>query len=293
MHIDFHVHPQFIEPGQGIGQATIGTKKLDLVSNPQDIGKALTQTAYNYFQRDHVMLPLPEFVRQMDEARIDKVVLLNPAIKGLPVDPMNEGVAGLMDMFPGRFIGFAGFDPNGGAQAVREIEHAVEDLGYSGLKSVPSALEMDINDRGFYPCYEMAQELEVPILIHTGSVIIKGLRVKHVHPLMVDDVAFDFPDLKIICAHLGSWQYMDTINMLLHHRNVYADISFWPLNPLYMDLVPWKVLERTLSDKILMGSDYPAGQTPKEAAEAVGRLPVGEEFKEKILGANAVRLLGL
>jgi len=293
MRIDFHVHPQFVEQGQGTGAVTNRAKKLDLVSNPQDIGEALTQTANSYFQRDHVMMPLPEFVRQMDEARIDKAVLLNPAIKGLPVRPMNEGVAGLMGMFPGRFIGFAGFDPNEGGQAVREIEHAVEDLGYSGLKCVPSALEMDINDRRFYPSYEKAQELEVPVLIHTGSVIIKGIRVKHVHPLMVDDVAFDFPDLKIICAHLGSWQYMDTINMLLHHKNVFADISFWPLNPLYMDLVPWKLLERTLSDKILMGSDYPAGQTPKEAAEAVGMLPVSGEFKEKILGTNAVRLLGL
>jgi len=79
--------------------------------------------------------------------------------------------------------------------------------------------------------------------------------------------------------------------MLVHHSNVYADISFWPLNPLYVDIVPWSLLERTVSDKILLGSDYPAGQTPKEAAEAAKKLPVSQSFKEKILGKNASKIL--
>lgn len=293
MIIDIHVHPQFLEPQQGDMPPQLDTKKLDIVANPQHFPIALSQTSYNYYQRNHVMLPLPEFVNQMDEAKIDKIVLVNPAIKGMPVRPMNESVAKLLEEYPDRFIGFAGFDPNMGAQAVDEIEYAVEDLGFSGIKTVASALELDINDKAFYPCYKKAEELGIPILIHTGSVIVKGVRVKHVHPLMIDDVAFDFPDLKIICAHLGGWQYMDAINMLVHHSNVFADISFWPLNPFYVDIVPWSLLEKTVSDKILLGSDYPAGQTPKEAAEAVKKLPVSQSFKEKILGKNASKILKL
>jgi predicted TIM-barrel fold metal-dependent hydrolase len=101
---------------------------------------------------------------------------------------------------------------------------------------------------------------------------------------MIDDVAFDFPSLEIICAHLGGWQYMDVISSLVHHENVFADISFWRLNPRYTSIVPWSLLENTVSDKILLGSDYPAGQTPREAAEAVKKLPVSQRFKEKILG---------
>ena len=140
---------------------------------------------------------------------------------------------------------------------------------------------------------EVAEELGIPILIHTGATVLKGCRVKHVHPLMIDDVAFDFPDLKIICAHLGCWQYMDAINMLLHHSNVFADISFWPLHPMYVDLVPWSLLEKTLSDKILLGSDYPVAQTPKEAVEAVNKLPISQSFKDNILGKNAAKILNL
>jgi predicted TIM-barrel fold metal-dependent hydrolase len=109
----------------------------------------------------------------------------------------------------------------------------------------------------------------------------------------VDDVAFDFPNLKIICAHLGAQYYMDVHSMMVRHPNVYADVCFWPLNPHYVDLIPWRLFEETVPDKVLLGSDYPCGQTPKEAAEAVGRLPISEDFKRKILGENATRLLGL
>ncbi len=292
MKIDVHVHPQFV--GMLPGPPPLNApKKLNVVSNPENIGFALTQTSENYFKRGHVMMSLPEFIDQMDEAKVDKAVLVNPAIKGLPVRPMNEAVANLLKAYPDRFIGFAGFDPNAGEDPVREVEYAVEELGFSGVKSVPSTLELDINDKAFYPFYAKAEELGIPILIHVGSVILKGMRTKHVHPLMIDDVAFDFPDLRIICAHLGGWQHMDTINMLLHHKNVYADISFWPLNPFYMDLVPWKLLERMLPDKIMFGTDYPAGQTPREGVESVEKLPISDSFKEKILGTNASRLLGL
>jgi hypothetical protein len=93
MIIDIHVHPQFVEPHQEDMPGQLNTKKLDIVANPQNIGKSLSQTSYHYYQRNHVMLPLPEFITQMDEAKIDKIVLVNPAIKGILVRPMNEGVA--------------------------------------------------------------------------------------------------------------------------------------------------------------------------------------------------------
>ncbi len=265
--------------------------KLDILANPQQFGIAAGRTAHLYYHRNPVLLQLPEFVSQLDEAKIDRVVLLNPARKGVPVRPTNEGVARLLERYPEKFFGFAGFDPNDEVQAVREIEYAVKELGFSGVKTVASMVGLDINDKKFYPCYAKAEELGVPIVIHTGSAIFKGVRAKHVHPLMIDDVAFDFPNLKIICAHLGGWQYMDLIGMLVHHSNVFADLSFWPLNPLYQNIVPWSLLENTVPDKILLGSDYPAGQIPMEAAEAVKKLPVSQSFKDKILGENASKIL--
>ncbi len=293
MIIDVHVHPRFLEPQQGQTPPRVDVKKLDVVANPSQFGLAAGQTANNYYRRRPVILALPEFISQLDEANIDRVVLGTPATKGVPARPMNEGVAKLIKANPERFIGFAGFDPNTGDQAAKEIEFAVSELGFKGVKTVASMVELDMNDEAFYPCYAKAEELGIPVLVHTGTAIIKGVRAKHVHPLMIDDIAFDFPSLKIICAHLGGWQHMDLIGLLVHHSNVYADISFWPLNPLFVDIVPWKLLEDAVPDKILLGSDYPAGQTPKEAAEAVKALPIGQDFKEKILGKNASKILGL
>jgi hypothetical protein len=159
--------------------------------------------------------------------------------------------------------------------------------GSKGIKSFPLESFLIIVSK-------KVQELGVPITIHTGaSALVMGFRVKHIHPLMVDDVSFDFPDLKIICAHMGAHQYMDVHSMLVRHRNVYADLCLWPLNPHYKDLIPWRLLDETVRDKIMLGSDYPCGQTSKGAVEAVQDLPISDNFKARILGENAARLLAL
>jgi predicted TIM-barrel fold metal-dependent hydrolase len=280
MIVDMHVHPIFQETPQ----------------TPETIQmiRSLELTSKNYFRRSQRILSLGDFQKEMKETSIDKVVLQIATSKGSPARPVNEYASMLLRMFPDKFIGFAGFDPNRGEEAVTDIEHAIKDLGYKGLKTVSPLLELDINDKAFYPCYTKAQELGVPITIHTGaSSLVMGSRIKYAQPTMVDDVAFDFPDLKIICAHMGGHQYMDAYNMLVRHRNVYADLSFWPLNPLYRNMIPWRLLEDTVPDKILLGSDYPCGQTPKEAVQTVQELPISEEFKQKILGGNAANLLDL
>jgi predicted TIM-barrel fold metal-dependent hydrolase len=282
--IDMHVHPFFQEIVQNIFSTAEGARTI----------QRLELTSKRYFYRSENILSLADFQQEMADAGIDKVVLLISGIKGIPARPANEQVSMLLQMLPDKFIGFAGFDPNQGEEAVADIEHAVKELGFKGLKTISSVLELDINDKAFYPCYAKAQELGVPIMIHTGaSSLVMGYRTKYVQPLMVDDVAFDFPDLKIICAHMGGHQYMDVHSMLVRHPNVYADLCFWPLNPHYRDLIPWRLLEETVPDKILLGSDYPCGQTPKEAVEAVKNLPISEGFKLKILGMNAAKLLTL
>ena len=284
MIIDMHVHPIFEEVLQNLSAIPQG---LRMIHN-------LEQTSKNYFYRSQKILSLADFQQEMGDAHIDRVALLITGVKGIPVRQTNERVSTLLHMLPDKFIGFAGFDPSQGEEAVADIEYAVKKLGFKGLKIVSSMMDLDINDKALYPCYAKAQELGVPITIHTGaSSLVMGSRVKHIQPLMVDDVAFDFPNLKIICAHMGGHQYMDVHSMLVRHRNVYADLCFWPLNPHYRDMIPWRLLEDTVRDKILLGSDYPCGQILKEAVEAVQNLPISDDFKVKILGKNAARLLAL
>jgi hypothetical protein len=284
MIIDMHVHPMFQEVVQGLSATPQGRQMI----------QNLEQTSKNYFYRSQKILSLADYQEEMRQAKIDRIVLLISGVKDIPARQRNEQVSALLRMHPQKFIGFAGFDPNQGKSAVADIEYAVEELGFKGLKTVSSMLELDINDKAYYPCYAKAQELGVPITIHTGaSALVMGFRVKHIHPLMVDDVSFDFPDLKIICAHMGAHQYMDVHSMLVRHRNVYADLCLWPLNPHYKDLIPWRLLDETVRDKIMLGSDYPCGQTSKGAVEAVQDLPISDNFKARILGENAARLLAL
>jgi predicted TIM-barrel fold metal-dependent hydrolase len=120
-----------------------------------------------------------------------------------------------------------------------------------------------------------------------------GCRIKHVRPILIDDVAFDFPGLKIIAAHLGCWDYMDVHSLLIRHANVYADLSAWPLDSRYSDLVPWTLFEQTVSDKLLFERDCPTTQMPQQALVDVRGLPISEDFKEKIIGKNASKLAGI
>jgi predicted TIM-barrel fold metal-dependent hydrolase len=283
MIIDIHVHAVFQETVQDASAIPGLARTIEETE----------LTSQKVFGRSMNILSLADFEREMAEAGIDRVGILMPAFKGIPSRLVNEQLAALIGMFPDTLIGFAGFDPNLGEQAVADIEYAINELGYSGIKTIAATVELDINDRAYYPCYARIEELGVPILMHTGAAsLVMGYRVKHVHPLLVDDVAFDFPDLKIICAHLGAQCYMDVHSMMVRHPNVYADVSLWPLNPYYVDLIPWRLFEETVPDKVLLGSDYPCGHTPKDAVEAVRRLPITEDFKRKILGENAARLLG-
>ncbi len=245
-----------------------------------------------YYSRKALEWTLPEFVNEMDRAGIDKVILLTACWKGQPARQRNEATAEILRHNPERFVGFGSFDPNTGGEAVTEIEYAIKGLGLAGVKAVAQNVEVFYNDPRCYPVYEKIQELGVPILFHTGPSFLQS-RTKFGDPTTLDDVALDFPEMKIILAHMAMQGYMEAHSLLVRHRNVYADLSFWPLHPSYRHLIPWSLLEETVPEKILMGSDFPVGTTPSETVEAVKSLPVSEKFKEQILGENAAKLLGL
>jgi predicted TIM-barrel fold metal-dependent hydrolase len=292
MIIDVHVHPTFLPPNQSKKppEPLPQYKGVDILKDPSNINYAARLTSLYYYHREPVELTLEDFISQMNEAKIDKAVLLSGSNHA---QARNQALSEIITQYPTKLLGFGGFDVSQGEKAVPDMDYTINTLGFKGFKLVTSSLELKINDKKLYPFYAKAEELGVPVLIHTGSALIMGLRTKYEHPLLIDDVAFDFPELKIICAHMGSYEYMGCLNMLVRHPNVYADLSFWPLHPLYSKMIPWDLLEETVSDKLLLGSDYSAGHTPKEAVYAVSGLPIGQRFKEKILGQNASRLLKL
>lgn len=209
----------------------------------------------------------------------------------------NDYVAGVVEKYPGQFIGFASVDPWKGEMAVKELERAINGLGLRGLKLHPTSQAFFPNDERFYPLWRKCSELGVPVVFHTGQTGVGagtpgggGLKLKYAQPLLIDDVAADFPDLTIIMAHPAvPWQE-EQLSIALHKANVYIDLSGW--SPKYFRPVLIQYSTTILQDKVLFGSDYPAIQ-PERWLKDFELLEMKEEVRQKILLENARKLLRL
>ena len=137
----------------------------------------------------------------------------------------------------------------------------------------------------------VAEELGRPVTIHTGTSIFPGARNRFADPMAVDDVAVDFPKLKIVLAHAGRPLYMETAVFLVRrHPNVHLDLSGIP---------PKKLLEylprlEELSGRCLWGTDYPSPGvvSMRQNLEDFLALPLSEAAKERILWGNAAAVIG-
>ena len=209
----------------------------------------------------------------------------------------NDYVADIVRRFPDAFIGYAGVDPWQGQAAVQELERAVRDLGMRGLKLVPPTQAFFPHDRRFYPLYAKAQELDVPIVFHTGHSGIGvgmpgggGIRLKYCQPIFLDDVAADFPDLTIVGAH-PSWPWQDEMLAVAQHKsNVWIDLSGWSPRKWSPELTA--AVLGPLQDRALFGTDYPFITFQKWLAAFRSHDPT-PEVEQKVLIGNATRLLDL
>ncbi len=152
-------------------------------------------------------------------------------------------------------------------------------------------------DRCGYPIYEVIAEHKLPAIFHTGHSGMGtgmrgggGVRLKWGQPMLIDDVAVDFPDMKIILAH-PSWPWVDeSLSMALHKENVFIDLSGW--SPKYFAPQIIQYANGQLKKKMLFGSDFPLIHPQKwiDAAQSVG---FKDEVMPGIMKDNAARVLGL
>ncbi len=189
-----------------------------------------------------------------------------------------------------RLIPFCDVSPHLNTDLGRELRKKVEDEGFRGLKLYPTYQHFYLNDPRLYPLYQAAQDLGIPVLVHTGSSVFKGSRLKYGDPLHLDDVAVDFPELNLVMAHSGRGFWYDRAFFLSKlHANVYMELSGLPPGRL-MGYFP--ELARN-TEKTIFGSDWPGMPAIRENMEAIARLPLPPEGVERILGGNAARLLRL
>lgn len=171
-----------------------------------------------------------------------------------------------------------------------EVHKKVEDEGFRGVKLYPTYQHYYLNEPRIYPLYQAAQDLGIPVLIHTGSSVFKGSRLKYGDPLALDDVAIDFPALNLVMAHSGrGFWYDQAFSLSKLHSNLYMEISGLPPTKL---MTYFPELARN-TDKVIFGSDWPGLPSIRRNIEAITHLPISAEGAEKILGGNAAKLLRL
>jgi len=230
-------------------------------------------------------------------------------VKGIPValdaetntglPPVsNDFIAKMVKEHPDVFIaGYGSVDPWKGEFAIKEAERCIKELGLIGLKFAQAIQGFYPNDRKFYPLWEKCVELKCSVQFHTGTTGIgaglpggMGVRLKYVHPMAIDDLAADFPDLKIIALH-PSWPWQEEMLAVLQHKaNVYNELSGW--SPKYFSPSLKREINGRLQDKFMFGTDFPAIM-PERWINDFEREGYRSEVIEKVLYKNAQRILGL
>ncbi len=194
-------------------------------------------------------------------------------------------------------VPFGSVDPHQGSAAVERARRLVEEHGVRGFKFHPSLQGFSPDDEVFYPLWETVAALGVPALFHTGQNGIgaglpggRGLKLRYSNPLLLDDVAADFPSLTVILAHPSvPWQ-AEAISMATHKANVYIDLSGW--RPKYFPQELVRAAGGMLNHKVLFGTDYPL-ITPERWMADFENLGIDPARLPGILKLNAAKVLGL
>jgi predicted TIM-barrel fold metal-dependent hydrolase len=255
---------------------------------------------------------ISSLVEEWHTAGIDKLVLLGKNyMRILGARVPDKIIADCVKKYPDTIIGFTALEPldsrnRFNKKGLDEFVKAIENLGLKGLKLLPTYGHYRPDDKTMYPVYEKCVELDVPILIHQGAgCVIRNCPAKYTHPVFLDDVAEDFPDLRLCVAHLGDPEVGIIFSLMAKNRNMYADVASLCARPYWL---AWNLVvakEYRVLHKILFGSDGPGVCRPvkkyieyfriklNQIAENSGWPTFSKEEIDGILGENAKEWLKL
>ncbi|GCE38130.1 MAG TPA: amidohydrolase family protein [Mycobacterium sp.] len=280
--IDFHTHVEV---------DSCGHRALD---------DALVEASAKYFKTGTVdrIASIEKIADTYRERKMAAVVFTVDGLSatGHPVNSIEE-IAEYAARNNDVLIPFGSVDPHQGKAATRKARTLLERHGVKGFKFHPSVQAFEPNDRAYYPLYELLAEHQVPALFHTGQTGIgaglpggHGIKLRYSDPMLLDDVAADFPELPIVMAH-PAVPWMDSqISIATHKSNVYIDLSGW--SPKYFPPQLIRAANTFLRDKLLFGSDYPVLHVDRWMAD-FHDLDIKPDVIPSILKNNALRVLGI
>jgi predicted TIM-barrel fold metal-dependent hydrolase len=235
------------------------------------------------------------FLKHLDACGIDRAVLINyvaPEVIGF-TDGVNQFISDYVKEDPKRLLSCGSLHPRHTTNVLADIDQILR-LGIRMIKVHPPHQLLYPNDylngvKELEILYRAAEANGIPVMIHTGTSIFPGARNKFGDPIYVDDVAVDFPKLKILLAHGGRPLWMNTAFFLVRrHPNVYLDVSGIPPKTL---LKYFPRLEE-IASKTLFGTDWPGPGVPdiKQNLEDFRALPLLESVKRQILTETALSI---
>jgi predicted TIM-barrel fold metal-dependent hydrolase len=279
--VDFHIHPVNLEE--------LHRADPNLTSALRDV----------YGLRIGLQ-PLKVFVNQLRFFGVSKAVILGLDLSrtyGVKL-PSNEDIARIVSMHPDLFIGFMGLDPLKGDEALSKCEKFIDKHRFKGVKLNPALQGFRPDDERIYPVYELLEDLGAILIVHMGFSWNIHSNLTYSYPLLIEPIASKFRELKIVLAHMG-WPWIwESICLALRYENVYLDTADTftgtpkdHLKKVFVETLGVSFVKNFLRDKILFGSNHPRMESGK-VLEAIRVLPIEDEIKDRILGLNALRILG-
>jgi len=263
------------------------------------MGPRASQMA-RYFGKDLIAVSTDELAERYRSQEMMAVLLNTTDVTASGTEPVpNDHIAAAVRRNPDVFVGFGAVDPWQGRLAIDEAKRCAEELGLRGIGELnPGRQGFFPNEPRFYPLWEECSKQGLIVLLHggmmgggAGTPGGMGFKLKYTEPIPYqDDVAADFPDLKIVAAH-PSWPWPEqSLAIARHKSNYYLDLSGWA--PRYFPEELVRYADTVLSKKVLFGSDWPVIDTERWLKE-FEELPIRESSRQRILLDNAADLLGL
>jgi hypothetical protein len=224
----------------------------------------------------------------------DKVIVFGLQAKAVGQYVPNELIAEYVALHPEKLVGWTSVDPNE-PDCIEQLEYSVQDLGLKGLKLGPVYQHFDPMDRKHWPFFAKAQELGLPIMWHQGTTFPSKARLRWGNPLQLEDLAMDFPDLRMIIAHLGHPWEEDMVALIRKCPNVYTDISAVHYRPWRYWQAMVTAMEYGVTHKILLGSDFPSAgvdhvieglRNVNKPVEGTGLPQITERIQDAIIYEN-------
>jgi predicted TIM-barrel fold metal-dependent hydrolase len=242
-------------------------------------------------------VPIETYLEKMDRAGIERSLLIavragDINIKGgfeIPYKTVHD----ICQKYPDRFSGLGGVDPFRGMQGLRELERAVTEYGFVGAHLYPHWCGLPPDHAKYYPYYTKCAELDIPIMMQVGHNLVysRERRLPSVgRPICLDQVAIDFPELKLLGIHIGVPWTDEMISMCWKHENVFTAgdayaPKYWPESFVHYANSYGK-------EKVLFGTDWPVID-PERAVKEIDELGFRDDAKQLLMRDNALRVFKL